>query len=91
MKTIKLILSTTLVVALTSCSKDEFQETEVIIPIDVICSKDSSKTEDINSYITMQSGDILEKSEDNTSIMTYHSQNGTKKVCLISGSAFLRR
>jgi hypothetical protein len=46
---------------------------------------------DIATYITMQSGDVLVRSEDNTTVATYHDQNGIKKVCRISGSAYLIR
>jgi len=42
-------------------------------------------------YTPMLSGDVLVNQTDNTSVETYHDINGTKKVCTVSGVAYLIR
>jgi len=89
-----IILSMVVVGSFTSCSEDNahFKDAETIINIDTNCSTNVPlTTADIATYVTMLSGDVLVKNENNTSVATYHDQNGTKKVCRISGSAYLIR
>jgi hypothetical protein len=57
------------------------------IDIDVNCTVAPNQTT-INTYIPVYSGDVIVKDDDNTSII-YHDINGTKKVCLVSGSAHI--
>lgn len=60
------------------------------INIDVNCITPVT-TVAINSYVTMLSGDVLVQATNNTVVETYHDTNGTKKICLVSGSAYLIR
>jgi len=98
MKTAILItLSTLLAIAFTACGggggggdNANFSNAEQKIAIDVNCSTQVTTTL-INSYITMLSGDVLVRAENNTTVETYHDINGTKKVCRVSGSAYLIR
>lgn len=93
MKAIGLIIATVLSIGVfTSCSENDghFKDAETIINIDVNCTQPVT-TAAIATYITMLSGDVLVRSEDNTTVATYHDQNGIKKVCRISGSAYLIR
>lgn len=46
---------------------------------------------DIAGYTTMISGDTLIEDVNNTVVTTYHDVNGTKKVCVVSGKAYLSR
>ena len=64
--------------------------TENRINIDVTCITPVT-TVAINSYVTMLSGDVLVQATNNTTVETYHDTNGTKKICLVSGSAYLVR
>ena len=42
-------------------------------------------------YIITQTNDLLVKDDDNTTIKVIHDVNGTKKVCVLSGSAHIIR
>ena len=91
------ITTTLLTTALffSACSDSHFKDAETIIDIDKLCVTDANSTV-IADYITMLSGDVLVKSEDanksiDTVVSTYHDTNGTKKVCIVSGSAYLIR
>jgi len=44
-----------------------------------------------DDYTTMLSGDVLVNQTDDTVITTYHDINATKKVCTVSGKAYLIR
>ena len=100
MKTLyKNILATTLtmlvMVSLSACGggsgdNANFSNAEQKIVIDVNCSTPIT-TVLINSYISMISGDVLVQAGNNTIVEIYHNTNGTKKVCLAGGSAYLIR
>jgi len=64
-----------------------FKNSETMIPIDVNCTTPAT----IATYITVNSGDVIVKEEENTTISIYHDVNGTKKVCLVSGLAHIIR
>lgn len=65
-----------------------FSNAQEKVDINVTCV-DNPSAANIDSYITIQSGDTLIKEEDNTSVSIYHDLNDIKKVCLVSGSAYL--
>ena len=43
------------------------------------------------TYITLQSNDLLVKDTANTSVKIVHDGNNNKKVCVVSGSAHIIR
>jgi len=57
------------------------------IAIDVNCSTPAI----VDDYISLQSGDTITKEDANTSVITYHDINGSKKVCLKYGKATIIR
>jgi len=61
-----------------------------IIAIDSQCST-TEEAESINDYITLFSGDIVQKINENTSVKIYHNENQEKKVCVSVGSAYVLR
>lgn len=61
-----------------------------IIAIDSQCST-TEEGESINHYITLFSGDIVQKISENTSVKIYHNENQEKKVCVSMGSAYVLR
>ena len=67
-----------------------FKNSETMIPIDMNCTVSPTQT-DIANYITVNSGDVIVKDDDNTTISIYHDVNNTKKVCLVSGLAHIIR
>jgi len=47
-------------------------------------------TNDIpNGYTTLNSGDTIVKSSENTVISIFHDNNNNKKVCVVSGDAYI--
>ncbi len=64
-----------------------FANSETIIDIDVNCTTPAT----ISTYITVNSGDVIVKDDENTTISIYHDINNTKKVCLVSGLAHIIR
>ena len=64
--------------------------TENRVDINITCITPVTTTA-INSYVTMLSGDVLVQATNNTTVETYHDTNGTKKICLVSGSAYVVR
>ncbi len=94
MKKVNLITLSIITTALffSACSDSHFKDAETIIDIDKQCIVDANTTV-INDYITMLSGDVLVAKEDEnqTVIETYHDTNGTKKICIVSGKAYLIR
>ena len=65
---------------------------KIQIDIDIPCTTNPSAN-DIDTYVTLQSGDTISKSGDVT-IVTYHDSNGNKKVCkdqASTGSAYILR
>jgi hypothetical protein len=68
-----------------------FENSESKIPINVKCLETTPTVKDIATYILLQSGDVIVKAEDNTTISTYHDINNEKRVCFVSGSAYIIR
>jgi len=71
-----------------SDSTDDTSPTQIEITVE--CVTNPSET-DIESYITLESGDTISKTGEVT-ITTYHDSDGVKKVCketTSTGSAFL--
>ena len=64
-----------------------FSDAENQVPINVACTTPAT----LNSYIPLYSGDVVVKAENNTTIEIYHSADGSKKVCLVSGNAYIIR
>ena len=42
-----------------------------------------------DGYTTLNSGDTIVKSTDGTEISVYHNSDGTKKICVEAGSAYI--
>lgn len=61
-----------------------------IIAIESQCST-TEEAESINNYITLFSGDIVQKVDENTNVKIYHNENEEKKVCVSVGSAYILR
>ncbi len=96
---IKIIVSLFLTLLLTACggkgSKDSDDggntgSVEEKINIDVPCISTPTSI-DISNYITLLSGDIVEKETDDAEIIIYHDLDGNKKVCLVTPSAYILR
>jgi ABC-type methionine transport system permease subunit len=66
-----------------------FSNGTTIVQVDVNCT--GATVAAIATYISLNSGDTVVKNDNNTSIKIYHDVNGTKKVCLVSGSAHIVR
>lgn len=62
--------------------------TQETIDINVSCVTSPSSS-DIDTYLTLESGDSIVKDEDGTVVSTYHNSDGDKKVCLNSGKAHI--
>ena len=77
-------------VSFTACSDGEvyFQNTSIIIDTDCVVDPDF---DDISTYITIYSGDVIVKEDMNSSISTYHDITGHKSVCRISGKSYIIR
>jgi len=87
---IQIALSFLLAISFSACgggSDASFENSETMIPIDVNCTTPAT----IATYITVNSGDAIVKEEENTTISIYHDINGTKKICLESGKAYIIR
>ena len=69
------------------CNTDKVAIAGINIAIDVVCNDTNS----IDSYIALQSGDIIIKEKENTKITIYHNQDNIKVVCINSGSASIDR
>lgn len=67
-----------------------FSNSETIIDISIACVV-SPTTANINSYVTLNSGDVIVKDTSNAAVSIYHDINGTKKVCLDTPSAHIIR
>ena len=67
-----------------------FKNSETLVSIDVNCTAVPTPV-DIATYIDLNSGDVIVQDDANTTIKTYHDINGTKKVCLVSGTAHIIR
>jgi hypothetical protein len=94
---INTLIATSITIGLTACgggggggSDASFADAETLIPIDVNCTANPTQL-DIDSYITLNSGDVIVKDEENTTISTYHDIDGNKKVCRVTGSAHIIR
>jgi hypothetical protein len=91
-KIASLSLLTLITVSFTACGGGgddaSFTNSENLVDITIPCQTTPTTT-DIANYITVNSGDVIVKEEDNTTISIYHDINGTKKVCLVSGSAHI--
>lgn len=88
---LQIALVSLLAISFTACGGGgddaSFKNSETMIPVDVLCVTPA----DISSYIPLQSGDVIAKEDDNTSVSIYHDVNGTKKICLESGTAHIIR
>lgn len=91
---IKIMIVTLLsTIAFTACGGGDnasFSNSETLIDITIPCET-TPDSNDISSYITLNSGDVIVKDTNDTKISIYHDVNGTKKVCLTSGSAHIIR
>ena len=82
------LLCAGLMLAIAGCggSDSSFEAGDDKTAIDIECDGN-----DIADYIDLKSGDTIVKEDDNTVISTYHNDEGSKKVCLQSGSAHIVR
>ncbi len=93
MKNIIFILNTVLLALLLSAcgggggsAEDNNQEPNIENRVNIVSCDTSSST-----YTTIETGDLLVKDSDNTSVDIIHDSEDSKKVCIISGDAFLIR
>jgi len=88
-KTVTLVTLATL--SFTACgSEGSFEENESTVDITIPCVTNPT-VDDIDNYITLQSGDTITK-EGEVTIVTYHDSDGVKKVCKdenSTGNAFI--
>jgi len=80
--------------AFTACSEGDgaFKNADSTSKIDINIDCIVNPVEaDIATYITLISGDVVVTEDSNSSVSTYHDINGTKKVCKVSGSAYIIR
>ena len=78
-------------ISFTACGDDaSFKDSEELIPINIACVT-SPDSNNIDSYITLNSGDTIVKDNDGAEISIYHDVNGVKKVCLVTPSAHIIR
>jgi len=89
MNKIYLIISTTLLALLLSAcggggggGDATFDSGNTKVPI-VDCST--------STYTDIVVGDLLVKEDDSTTVTIVHNTNGTKRICVVSGSAHLLR
>jgi hypothetical protein len=61
--------------------------TAQVLAIDAVCNANN----DITDYTPLQTGDIITKDEDNTTINILHNQENQKFACMESGSASIMR
>jgi len=58
-----------------------------VLAIDAQCNV----ANDLGSYTALQSGDVVSKEEENTTINIFHNQENQKVVCIESGKASIIR
>ena len=84
-------ISAIILTSFTACGDDaSFKDSEELIPINIACVT-SPDSNNIDSYITLNSGDTIVKDNDGAEISIYHDVNGVKKVCLVTPSAHIIR
>jgi hypothetical protein len=67
-----------------------FKNSETLIPIDVDCITNPTVLQ-IETYIKLESNDVIVKDNDEAEISIYHDINGNKSVCLITPTAHIIR
>ena len=80
--------------AFTACSEGDgaFKNADSASKLDINVDCIVNPVEaDIATYITITTGDVVVTEDSNSSVSTYHDINGTKKVCRVSGSAYIIR
>lgn len=91
-KLAKLSLLTLLSLSFSACGgggdSSSFENSETITDITTVCVTTPTST-DISSYITLNSEDVIIKDSNDAVISIYHDTDGTKKVCLVSGTAHI--
>ncbi len=96
---IKIVVSLLLTLLLTACGGKGGTDSddggnsgsvEEKINIDIPCITTPTSI-DISNYITLLSGDIVEKETADAEIIIYHDLDGNKKVCLVTPSAYIIR
>jgi len=89
---IKVAMLSLLTLGFSACdggSDASFENSETIIPVTIDCQT-TPDSNDIATYITLSSGDVVVK-EGNATVSIYHDINGTKKICLEDGNAHIIR
>ena len=93
-KILLLTLSLISIVGFTACGDGDSsflkEDSETIIPISIACVT-TPTGDDISSYITLNSGDVIVKDNNGTEVSIYHDVDGVKKVCLLTPSAHIVR
>ena len=81
------MITLAVILGFTACGGGDaaFEGTSVEVSI-VTCDSGT-----IDTYTQLQSGDVIIKDEDNTTINTYHDIDGNKKICVDTGSAHIVR
>jgi hypothetical protein len=81
-----LTLITLTAITFNSCGAESCATAQVLA-IDAVCNANN----DITDYTLLQTGDIISKDEDNTTINILHNQENEKFACVESGSASVIR
>jgi len=94
LKTMPLIIIATLLMS--GCGDDNdanFITTEQKITLtDIPCKTTTDlNVDDLDSYITLLSGDEIIEEESDSEVIIYHNIDGTRSICLASGSAYILR
>lgn len=72
------------------CGNSTAKQQEIAIAITTYCVENPSLLA-IDTYMQLQTGDVIVKNEDETLVKTYADTAGTLRVCLVSGSANIIR
>ncbi|MBN2824073.1 MAG: hypothetical protein JXQ76_02025 [Campylobacterales bacterium] len=87
-KTIALSLLIGMFVAFNNCGGGTCSATTQVLALDAVCTNNVA---DMDSYIPLQSGDIITREEENTVVNIFHNQDNEKVGCVVSGSASIIR
>ena len=97
MKIVIIFIVSVMALSFSACSNWPYGDNDgdakyipISIPIDVDCILNPTAS-DIDTYITLLSGDSIVKDDENATISILQDINNVKKVCLESGVAHIVR
>jgi hypothetical protein len=82
-----LTLITLSAISFNSCGGGTCADTTQLLAIDARCNANN----DMSNYTPLQTGDIITRDEDNTTINILHNQENEKFACVESGKASVIR